>query len=364
MISVIVPCYNVEKYIERCIESILTSTYKDIELIIVDDCSTDGTLSVVRKKHDKRIRIIAKTQNEGVSKARNDAIKQARGEFLMFVDSDDWISSDCLYTYVNAQRKDNWDLVVSKRCVVVQNDGEADIYSSRSSEFFESKDASEIFEQFFGGGIGYSAKDISSWNQGEDLPRKLNGYTTGILFKKEIVLENNIYFSEALTVKEDTFFLLNYLLHTKAIGVINKDFYFYRIRADRSNTVATVDVDLYKGYKNKIGQLAERSKLRKLLLERSGIDILPLYCGSVLFGIIDTAIICNKEIKLGYKKFKAYINNDVKEAGSLITFTFRNLKFNIPLILCKMNAYPILYLAVKILCLFKLDKKIKGELQV
>ncbi len=102
MISIIVPCYNVEKYVEKCIDSILSNTYQDFECILIDDCSTDATLEKIEQyQYDPRIRIIKKANNQGQSAARNDGIAAANGEFLFFIDADDWISSDCLqYIYI------------------------------------------------------------------------------------------------------------------------------------------------------------------------------------------------------------------------------------------------------------------------
>ena len=94
-ISVIVPVYNVERYLTRCIDSILAQTYQNFELILVDDGSTDGsgTLCDSYMKKDSRIKVIHK-KNGGLSDARNSGIDAAEGEFLSFIDSDDWVRPD------------------------------------------------------------------------------------------------------------------------------------------------------------------------------------------------------------------------------------------------------------------------------
>ena len=93
MISVIVPIYNVEKYLEKCIESILAQTYTDYELILVNDGSTDGCYEICQKfsKRDVRIKLINKP-NGGLSSARNVGIDNSKGDYITFVDSDDYIS--------------------------------------------------------------------------------------------------------------------------------------------------------------------------------------------------------------------------------------------------------------------------------
>lgn len=100
LISVIIPAYNVESYIERCLESVVNQTYENLEIIIINDGSTDATPFLCDKweKRDKRIRVIHK-ENGGASRARNIGIENARGDYLAFVDSDDWIEKD-MYEYL------------------------------------------------------------------------------------------------------------------------------------------------------------------------------------------------------------------------------------------------------------------------
>ena len=92
-ISIIVPVYNVESYIRKCIQSILSQSYTDIELILVDDCSMDASGQICDEfaKKDDRVTVVHQLKNCGVSKARNTGMEKATGEYLMFVDSDDWI---------------------------------------------------------------------------------------------------------------------------------------------------------------------------------------------------------------------------------------------------------------------------------
>lgn len=98
MISVIVPIYNVQKYLSKCIKSILSQDYTDFELILVNDNSTDNSLEICNKFQsiDSRIIIINNPQNIGIDKTRFEGIKIAKGDFITFVDSDDWIAPHCL----------------------------------------------------------------------------------------------------------------------------------------------------------------------------------------------------------------------------------------------------------------------------
>lgn len=113
-ISVIVPVYNTEKYIKKCIRSIIEQTLKEIEIIIVNDGSKDKSLEIIKDlmKQDRRIKLINK-ENEGVSSARNSGIKMAKGKYIQFIDSDDWIEKEFLEKMYDFAEKENVDIVVS-----------------------------------------------------------------------------------------------------------------------------------------------------------------------------------------------------------------------------------------------------------
>ena len=112
IISGILPCYNVEKYIERCILSIINQSFKDWEAIFVDDGSTDNTGAIIDKyvSQDERFKVIH-TKNQGVSSARNEGIAIARGEYLHFIDPDDWLETDCFKTCYQELKKTSADCV-------------------------------------------------------------------------------------------------------------------------------------------------------------------------------------------------------------------------------------------------------------
>ena len=106
LVTIIIPAYNTEQYIHRAIESSIRQTYKNIEIIIVDDGSTDGTLSVAQnyETQDSRVKVLHQ-ENEGVSSARNHGIREAGGEYIMFLDSDDWFEDYAVEILLEAQLK-------------------------------------------------------------------------------------------------------------------------------------------------------------------------------------------------------------------------------------------------------------------
>ena len=115
MVSMIVPVYNSEKTLSRCIVSILNQTYRDFELILLNDGSTDtsGEICDAYAKRDSRVRVVHK-ENTGVSDTRNRGIDLARGEYLQFLDSDDWITPDATALFVRTATEQQCDMVISQ----------------------------------------------------------------------------------------------------------------------------------------------------------------------------------------------------------------------------------------------------------
>ena len=112
-ISLIVPVFNVEKYVSKCLDSLVAQTLKDIEIICVDDCSTDNSLQIIEKyaSKDSRIKILHK-ENEGVSAARNDGIKMASGDYILFWDGDDFAEKETCEELLHTMEENNVDTVV------------------------------------------------------------------------------------------------------------------------------------------------------------------------------------------------------------------------------------------------------------
>lgn len=115
IITVIVPTYNVENYIEACLVSLMHQTFKPIEILVIDDCSTDRSLSVVEKlsKQDKRIKIIRNKTNQGIAETRNIALSHVKTPYVSFLDSDDWVDDDFYEKLYTNLQKENADIAIS-----------------------------------------------------------------------------------------------------------------------------------------------------------------------------------------------------------------------------------------------------------
>lgn len=137
MISIIVPVYNVEKYLNRCVDSIINQTYKNLEIILVDDGSTDnsGLLCDILRKSDARIKVIHK-ENGGLSSARNAGIAIAAGEYIGFVDSDDWIDIDMYECLISAIEETKSEVAVTGICRIYDNGYFKNQYTKKHTEVY------------------------------------------------------------------------------------------------------------------------------------------------------------------------------------------------------------------------------------
>lgn len=199
LISIIIPIYNAGHLLHRCIDSILTQIYKDWELVLVDDGSTDdsGDICEYNAMQDSRIRVLHKT-NGGVSSARNMGLDNAKGERICFIDADDYISEDYLASMAYSEA----DLVVC---------------GFRSSEGITYKPERCYLDS---NQIGYQLKELL-----------INDYSLFVpwikLIKKEIIDTYNIRFDTKLKLSEDTMFVYDYLSHCKTIEYVSNTSYFY-----------------------------------------------------------------------------------------------------------------------------------------
>ena len=222
-VSVIVPVYNAEKYLERCINSLTNQTLEDIEIILVDDSSSDGSLEVCNNaaKKDSRIKVIHKV-NEGAGKARNAALEIATGEYIGFVDSDDFIDTDMFKTLYQKAKAYNSDLVMSGVLFVDGNMFSEEGECVRKTYFdkdthFETEDALKKLRMGIVGALPEDADDskygMSIWKN---------------LFRHEVITKNNIIFeSEREMLSEDALFMIDFISCIKKATGIGEAFYNY-----------------------------------------------------------------------------------------------------------------------------------------
>lgn len=225
-ISIIVPIYNVEKYICKCIESILCQTYKNIEIVLVDDGSPDkcGKICDEYQKKDNRIKVIHQ-KNGGLSAARNTGIKNSTGKFLMFVDSDDYIKNDMAEYLYNLLTKHQCDISICNYTYIFENKNQKDYIANK-----------ETYEDI------YTKKDAL-----EELLRnnKIQNFTWNKLYKKELF--KSIKFPEG-RLMEDVGTTYKLFMKSKKIicGSESKYFYIQRNGSILHNKKSKFYIDYYE----------------------------------------------------------------------------------------------------------------------
>lgn len=202
-VSVIIPVYNAAQYLERCLDSVINQTLKDIEIICINDCSTDNSLEILEEyaSKDNRIKIIDFKENKGVAAARNAGINEAQGEYIGFVDPDDYIDSDFYAQLYKKAYETKADIVKGNDINVVYCDGTKKMLPQNES---------------------IKEHKINFWVQ----------FTTAI-FKKDFLIKNNIEFPEEMNVCEDIVFVTKSAILTNLIEIVPNANYYY-IRRDDS----------------------------------------------------------------------------------------------------------------------------------
>lgn len=224
-VSVIVPLYQAKQYIQTCIESILSQTYKELELLLIDDGSKDGSLDICRmfQKEDSRIKVVHQ-ENQGVSSARNRGLSIASGEYIVFVDSDDIIENTMIEYMVHKAQNYGCDIVLCGFDYVYH-----DKIVSRIPEVEE--------------GI-YNRKNVfmNFW----EFYRKGIFHNIGTkLYSKSLLDDNCINFDNNRTVLEDVQFCLEAIKCTDKIFICNKCFYKYMMQVNQSSIQKTFRKNYY-----------------------------------------------------------------------------------------------------------------------
>lgn len=212
LISVIVPVYNLEKYLVRCIESIIGQTYKNLEIILIDDGSTDTSGQIIDefKKKDNRIKVIHK-ENGGESSARNTGLRMATGEYIAFCDCDDWMDLDMYETLAWELNQENIDMVASGW------------YKETDSSSQEIRNALPVNSQVFG------RDELLKYLYMRDSYRGF-AYMWDKLYKREILKDkdgNWILFREDLRLGGDVLYLAEVALNVKRAKYVDWAFYHY-----------------------------------------------------------------------------------------------------------------------------------------
>ena len=223
-ISVIVPVYNVENYLIQCLDSIINQTLKDIEIICVDDCSPDNSIEILEeyKNKDNRINIIRHSNNQGLGPARNTGLKHANGEYISFIDSDDYIDKNFLFYLYSTAKKYDSD-VVSTSNIPENHNGELRDHNylkeiKKIGDYLRDGISNVSIKNEKRPGLEYMA--VSAWNK---------------IYRRSFLLENELYFMDINFGPEDADYYRRLLISEPKTSYNHNAIYYYRIR-DNSMT--------------------------------------------------------------------------------------------------------------------------------
>ena len=204
LVSIIIPMYNVEKYIDECIKSVINQTYKNLEIILINDGSTDSSYDICKKYSEAEDRIVLiNKENGGAASAKNFGLKIAKGDYITFVDSDDFIQYDMIEYMVNEIEKTKADII---QCDFINLYKDSKVISKL--DITEDTISSQMFLKLF----------LTEWK---------NSLFWNKLFKKEVIKE--VYFKEGRCI-DDEFFTYKCVINSESITISNKIVYNYRMR--------------------------------------------------------------------------------------------------------------------------------------
>lgn len=220
-VSLIVPVYNVSEYIVRCWDSIRNQSYKNLEILFVDDCGTDDSIAkleaCIASIEDNDVKILHHSRNRGLSAARNTGLEAATGDYIYFLDSDDNITSDCIESLIRPLCEKEYDIVVGDYSVIGVGG-----YSPLLLREGALESNSEVIRT-------YSAGDwyVMAWNK---------------LCRREFLLENELFFKEGL-IHEDVLWSFKVACKAENLYVVKKPIYNYYVRSSSIMTSMSIEKD-------------------------------------------------------------------------------------------------------------------------
>lgn len=246
LVSIIVPVYNAEKFLDKCIDSIVKQTYKRIEIILVEDASTDSSLYLCRswKKRDNRIRLIVHDSNLGVSASRNDALLVSTGDYLTFIDADDYVDENFIYKLLKGIQE--VDIAICG-------------YEKRSEY------SDELIKEFLIPNIGKLTKEKVIFHT--ICTNMLGTYMCNKIIRHSMV--GSIKFDTSLSIGEDMVFLIEYMKKCSTYTYINEPLYKYRMNQNSALNKLCKKSDGINMIKKWESAINSAKKVKELLAEES-----------------------------------------------------------------------------------------------
>lgn len=319
-ISVIVPVYNAERFLVRCIESILNQTYTNFELILINDGSNDNSSNIIKEYLNKDNRIIfINNENKGVSETRNIGVRKACGEYIQFVDSDDFIDKNMLKDTLWLLQNKEADMVITGLYLDIENKGSVNT-SIQTFNYNETKGKKNI------------ALNVIKRVNGTYINSPINK-----LYKRSIIIDNNILMDNKISLGEDFLFNLMYLKYCNKVIFSDKCYYHYWMKVEDNLTFKFREnkLDLmYLMYKESIEYFEACGLNKNQYIEMNNIFIKWMYSCFV--------DLHNKGCNLTYNEKIKYLKSSISKYKYIIDNT-NNLSIMLKVLKITLN-YPVIVL--------------------
>ena len=305
MVSIVVPIYNAENYLRRCVDSILNQEYTDFELLLVNDGSTDASGDIWEEYGDQDPRVIViQKENTGVSDSRNRALDRARGKYLQFLDSDDWITPDATRLFVRAAEEYGCDMVISDFYRVV---------GERLSTKGDIEEEGVLTREEFAAHMMENPADFYYgvlWNK---------------LYRRDIVEEHNLRMDTDINWCEDFMFNLEYIRYAKVFYALHAPIYYY---VKRKGSLASQGINISKTVKMKLNVFEYYNNFYKHVLEeedyeKNRLQVYRFFIDAAGDGTVPPSILPGSK-KLGDER--VFVNTEILQAEGLAGEDYRKRK--------------------------------------
>ena len=305
MVSIVVPIYNAENYLRRCVDSILNQEYTDFELLLVNDGSTDASGDICEEYGDQDPRVIViQKENTGVSDSRNRALDRARGKYLQFLDSDDWITPDATRLFVRAAEEYGCDMVISDFYRVV---------GERLSTKGDIEEEGVLTREEFAAHMMENPADFYYgvlWNK---------------LYRRDIVEEHKLRMDTDISWCEDFMFNLEYIRYAKVFYALHAPIYYY---VKRKGSLASQGINISKTVKMKLNVFEYYNNFYKHVLEeedyeKNRLQVYRFFIDAAGDGTVPPSILPGSK-KLGDER--VFVNTEILQAEGLAGEDYRKRK--------------------------------------
>lgn len=349
LVTVIVAVYNVEKYIEKCIQSICQQTYPKLEILVIDDCSTDTSRRICERYAavDDRIRIIHHTTNQGISNVRNAGMKAAKGDYYLFVDGDDYIAKELCENAVAAlqQRPETDTVHWGYYCV----DEEGEVLSEENAILQEQSfiRQEDIFDHVLGT-LLVSMDDLYYWFSHKQSyyeaihSKKQMAAVWRFLLSAEVVRSNHLSFPRGVDRGEDIVFLLEYLQCVGQIAnLTQKGYYYVQRNASLSRDNTNIENKL------KLMEAMDQTVLYAPAGRQE--ELKNMWRGQRILITMNSArlLAANNRLRQGYREFQKLARHyDSRDAYRSIRLRGIPWKYRIAIGLIKYKRFFLFYLCI------------------